>query len=423
MDERIDNFEGALQQTVARFSFAWLVLANLVGVWLSVLLIWPEMGTLTGAFTYGRWMPLHMDWHLYGWCSLPLVGLLMHFMLQRTSAALIEARWALTVWSLALLVLGAYCLMGQTSGKLFLNWTGFSRVLFPSAQFFLWGVLVVHWVKGIVRNTPIEAMDWLKGGILVGLLASPIALFITSDPAIYPPIDPDSGGATGHSLLASSLGILVLFGLLPRMLGIADRPQAQRMRRIYFCAIGVSFVGWALIDHGNASNQQVDQIIGLAILVLWMPIVAVYFRAFAWEGPTRWWCLAFVFWWLLLTLDGFLSFLPPVLTLTKFTNSMVAHAHMAMAGMLSSLNMVILSTMGPARQNSPWGDLKGFFLWNAGTLIYCFFMTIQGFREGIDPFVLVGSDDLTSFLYLIRTAAGLFMLWASIRWLYYSIKQ
>jgi cytochrome c oxidase cbb3-type subunit 1 len=27
-------------------------------------------------FTYGRWMPVHLNGQLYGWCSVPLLGLL-----------------------------------------------------------------------------------------------------------------------------------------------------------------------------------------------------------------------------------------------------------------------------------------------------------------------------------------------------------
>ena len=40
-------------------------------LWLSLLLLWPGLGDLFAPLTYGRWMPLHMNWQLYGWTALP----------------------------------------------------------------------------------------------------------------------------------------------------------------------------------------------------------------------------------------------------------------------------------------------------------------------------------------------------------------
>ncbi len=59
-------------------SAAWLVAANAVGVLLAALLLLPGVNGLLAAWTYGRWMPVHMNMELYGWCSLPLVAFLFH---------------------------------------------------------------------------------------------------------------------------------------------------------------------------------------------------------------------------------------------------------------------------------------------------------------------------------------------------------
>src|ERR1700694_2515497 len=61
---------------VAWHSLFWLAAANCVGVLLAAMLLVPGINTLLGGWTYGLWMPVHMDLQLYGWCSLPLVGFL-----------------------------------------------------------------------------------------------------------------------------------------------------------------------------------------------------------------------------------------------------------------------------------------------------------------------------------------------------------
>ena len=48
-------------RTVALHSLGWLVAANVVGVWLGVTLLWPEMGDRLAPLTFGRWVPLHLD--------------------------------------------------------------------------------------------------------------------------------------------------------------------------------------------------------------------------------------------------------------------------------------------------------------------------------------------------------------------------
>ena len=133
-----------LQLTTAAYSLGWLVAANLVGVWLAALLVWPRLGQLMSEWTYGRWMPLHMDWQLYGWCSLPLVGLLMHYFLSpKNGNRRYELHLGFGAWSLALLIGGWLSLHAVVSGKLFLNWAGLGRVAFPVAQLLLLTILML----------------------------------------------------------------------------------------------------------------------------------------------------------------------------------------------------------------------------------------------------------------------------------------
>jgi cytochrome c oxidase cbb3-type subunit 1 len=405
-----------LQCMTAMYSLLWLLAANLVGLWLAAALLWPDLGKLAGEFTYGRWMPLHMDWQLYGWCSLPLVGLLMGYFLCEDDGA--DAHLGFILWSVALGVAGVLSLNGVVSGKLFLNWAGLGRMAFPVAQLVLWAILLRASVARWRRIGKPDTKQWIQAGLLLVLLVSPFSLFWTAGADVYPPIDPESGGATGHSLLASSLGILAIFGMLPIMLRMSLRKTATPWRRIYLGCFVLSVGAWALLGHGNASNTELSQVFGLGVLLLWVPLLWGYYRAHDWPAPLRPWLGAFLFWWGFLTVSGFISFLPGVLDLMKFTNGLVAHAHLAMAGMVGAFNMLVLGSLGEAKARDPWADGAAFLLWQLGTLIYVLSMLVQGVREGLDPTVLFGANTVTSILYSIRLFAGVLLLAANLRWLW-----
>jgi cytochrome c oxidase cbb3-type subunit 1 len=357
-----------------------------------------------------------MDWQLYGWCSLPLVGLLMALFFESDASA--DAHVGFFGWSFALALGGAMSLCGFVSGKLFLNFDGLARMAFPTAQLLLWAVLAA---AGYVRWRRIGKFDtkqWFLAGMLLLLFVSPISLLWAAGAEVYPPIDPESGGATGHSLLASTLGILFIFGLLPRLLRLTALASAKVWTRRYAVTYVLSLGAWSLLDHGNASNTQVGQVLGLCVLLVWVPILRAYYRSFAWTALIQPWLRAFFFWWGLLTVTGCISFLPGMLDLMKFTNGLVAHAHLAMAGMLGAFNMLILGSLGHVVERDPWADRFGFWCWQIGTLIYVVAMWIQGVREGLDPTVLFGYNSLTSLLYFVRLIAGLLLVLANVRWLY-----
>ena len=97
---------------------------------LAALLLLPRLDSLLGDWSYGRWMPVHMNLQLYGWSSLPLVAFLFKVYGADRGAA---ARWCrpiLWIWSCALAVGSWSWLNGHSSGKLFLDWTGFRASCF-----------------------------------------------------------------------------------------------------------------------------------------------------------------------------------------------------------------------------------------------------------------------------------------------------
>jgi len=404
-------------------------------VLLAAELLWPALGDALAPLTYGRWMPLHLDWQLYGWCSLPLVGALLAWCLDaRHPRAALHGRVALGAWSLALALGGVAWLGGVTSGKLFLDWHGWARAALSAAMVVLWTVCAAHawWRRGASGE---RGTDVLRAVMLAGLLFVPGVLYWSAGRDVYPSVNPDSGGATGASLLGSTLALITLFGLLPLMLRI---PKCHLLgdtlsKNTYWVKnqechlIGDTWVGggrwfwgalagsWAVfagVDHGQASHHAWAQIAGLGLLIAWVPPAWAYFRLFAWSESARRWLGAAFGWWLLLVITGWITFLPGVSERLKFTNGLVAHAHLAMAGLVTSLNFVILRQLAP--RTEPRGNFR---LWQGACAAHVAVLLALGWCEVERAGELFRSEAWTQAVYAARLAAGAAMLVASVRWL------
>lgn len=410
-------FESSLQKEVLLHSVGWLVAANLVGVWMALLLANPELGSLAGPFTYGRWAPLHLNWQLYGWCSLPLVGMLLRHFLPQTRLALREARVALWAWSGALIIGGLSWLAGESSGKLFLDWSGMAKWILAAAQSVLWGVLFLNWKR---RDTTWENRLQRHGNVLLlaGLGSVPFLLCWSASRSVYPPIDPGTGGPTGASLLGSTLGIVVVLSMAPRFLGRRNRSSAAAIANgVYY---GFSCLVYALVEHHNSSHQDWSQVLALGTLLAWVPLSAWLLACYDWIPGSRIWLKANLAWWGLLVVTGFAGFCPGVLERIKFTHALVAHAHLAMAGMLSSLNCLILSNLAPAEKTeSPLTRKLPFALWQGGLLLHLAVVFAMAFFEVADPAWTLRRESPAPLLFWARLIAGTIMATASLCWFWF----
>ncbi len=417
-----------IQLTVARYSLFWLLAANVVGVWLSWLLVYPQANDWLAPLSYGRWMPLHMDWHLYGWSSLPLLGMLMVQYWDVSERGVAKVGLVYALWSSALIVGAMGWLSGEVTGKPFLNWFGWGRGYFVVVLFVLWGICAWGWLSRWRKRSEGEmsiSKLWVLGGVTACLFLVPVALYMTTDSTVYPPVDPDSGGATGHSLLASTLGIVMVMGAIPGWgLRLPVGDVVGRRKVVFVLALCVCWILYFLIGHGNASNRDWDQIIGLGSLLFWPFIVAWFWGAFEWSEASRLWRYSFFFWWGLLALNGWVIFLPGVLDVLKFTNGLVAHSHLAMAGMVSAMNMVLLIELGGAgRMRALLSRRHLVVVWNVSVFLYVVLMFWQGVREGKNPGVLFCENQLTEVLYFGRLLVGVAMMVCSGIWWWNSLKE
>ncbi len=395
-------------------ALAWLTFANAIGVLLAVMLLCPATNRLFDTFTYGRWINVHLELELYGWSSLPLLAFLFRVYAVdspagRESATAAWVRPVLWIWSTALAVGTLTWITGHTSGKLFLDWTGYSRILFPLAVFTVWLLLAYAFA-----STP-QSARFAKLICLALLLLVPILLYVSASPNLYPPINPATGGPTGASQLESTLVVVAILLLLP--FGLTSR-KAQRSRAV--TASWVIFAAESLLclslGRADVSNHRPTQYISLASLLVWIPLIPAYFAAFAWHPHTRRWRIAFLWWWALLVLTGWALFLPRVLDHFKFTDGLVGHSLMAMAGFISALLLFVqVELLGDSGWifNRTWS----FHAWNFGVLAYVVLMFIAGWREGSNPAFTILPGAARNLLYTGRLFVGVLMFLASAQWL------
>jgi cytochrome c oxidase cbb3-type subunit 1 len=126
--------------------------------------------------------------------------------------------------------------------------------------------------------------------------------------------------------------------------------------------------------------------------------------------------LAFLWWWAALVITGWISFLPGVLDNLKFTDALVGHSFIAMAGFTSSF---IIFVMVQLLGHDGWifNRTRSFYLWNGSVVAYIVLMLAAGWREGSDPAFTIVPGMARNILYTLRLITGILMLIASIDWL------
>lgn len=397
-------------------SLFWLVLSNAIGVLIATFLLVPSLNRAFGEWTYGRWMPVHMNLQLYGWCSLPLVAFLFKVYGADRGSMAQWCRPALWVWSAALGVGAFSWLNGHSSGKLFLDWTGYSRILFPVALGVLWLILAIALAKEWTASA--NSSFIAKFAKLVGLallLVVPALIYIAANPNIYPPINPASGGPTGASQLESALVIIAILLLLP--FGITQRKARHASATTIAWAIFVAeFFLCTALGRADVSNHRPVQYISLASLLVWIPLTPLYYQAFEWHPNTRRWRIAFLGWWSILIPTGWCLFLPGMLDHFKFTDGLVGHSLLAMAGFVSALLLFVMVQL-MAKDGWIFNGTWSFYAWNIGVFIYVVLMFLAGWREGADPsFTIVPSVE-RNVIYVLRLLVGVLMFASSGDWL------
>lgn len=409
-----------------RLSFGWLAVGNAVGLLMAALLLFPGLGAALGPLTYGRWAAVHVDLQMYGWCSLPLLALLFHLYLPRGGSPRL-AVWALRSWSAALAFLAVSLLTGHSSGKVFVDWSGAARWVFAAALAFTSLAVIAAYVQRLHARRRGELAEGrlglaLKGLGLLALVPAPVAMVVAAAPGLYPPINPQSGGATSGNTLASVLGVGAVLVLSPFLAGLKPR-DGGRFSAVVGAALFLHFGFLALLGPGDHRNDEPLQLAALISALIWLPLVAEHWRRFAWPAGSRPWLGAMAGWGLVLTLSGLLAGLPGTADRIKYTNVLVGHVHAAAAGVVTAWLFVVLATVAEQRglrrrrRRALFADGPAFWSWQVGCVLQVGALFLVGWAEGANPQILWSGAPLVSAGYAVRLLGGLLMAAAAWRWL------
>lgn len=399
-----------------RHALFWLVVGNSIGVMIAILLLFPALNPWLGEWTYGRWMMVHMNLALYGWCAIPMLAFVFRVFKADRGSFGAWCRPAVWLWSASLVIGSVSWLSGHSSGKLFLDWSGYARVFFPLSMAALWVLLAISFLRNLKSERSSLVTRIAKILALLVLLAVPLAIYVASDPNIYPAFNPDTGGPTGTSQLESSLAIVFILLCLPFGLTRRRKDIPAGIVSAAWIVLLVQSVFCALLARGDVSHHRPAQFLSLATMLVWLPLTPAYFAAFAWHPATKRWRVAFLWWWSALVSTGFIFFLPGVLDRFKFTDGLVGHSLAAMAGFLTALLIfVMIQLLG---QQNAWifNRTWSFHAWNVGVLAYVVLMTVAGWIEGGDPAFTIVPGFARDVLYILRLITGIIMLAASLEW-------
>lgn len=382
-------------------ALTWLTVACGVGLLMSLLLVFPGLNAALGPLTYGRWTPLHLNLVLYGWLALPLVALLFRAYTPSDRAA----GWAVHVWSGSLVAGAASWLLGRTTGKAFLDWQGIARVAFLANLAFLAAVLAA----GLVRKK--GPRSWGLAALWAGLLGVAVMMASATSVRTYPPVNPATGGPTGASLLGSTLGVIAIFLGTPYLLGLRGGGASILL------AFGAHSAFFAFVGLGEQTHREPLQIAAVASLLVWAWLLPRWLGRFDWPAESRPWLGAFLAWGGVLLASAVPMFLPGLLDRIKFTNALVGHAHLAMAGMATSFAALLLTVVNRETElRGVFADRAAFVLWHASNAAHVAVLAGAGALEAADPGIVFRGDFSITVLYLARAAAGAAMMLAAARW-------
>jgi cytochrome c oxidase cbb3-type subunit I len=387
-------------------ALGWLVAGNLVGLYLSILLVAP--GWQAGPLAYGRWVPVHLNVQLYGWTSLPLIAWLLTVYDVDRSASGAWGVAAVRAWSAALGAGVVHWLAGRTSGKIFLDWQDGALWAFIAAQVLLWGVLAAAWQHHRHHWTRTRRIG--TAAALAGLALVPLSLGFASSPAVYPPVDPRTGGPTGSSLLGSALVVVGLMLILPR---VAANARAHGRNLAPWIWFALSWLVFGVTEAMGGTHHDPHQLLAMAMLLPWIWLLPRDAARFTWPAGSGTWRVAMLAWWGMLVASGVLSYQPGVLDRLKFTQGLVAHSHLAMAGFTTSFCALLLSLLSGRRL----GGTASVIAWHAAALTMVVVLTWAGWREGADPSWMSSGAPWRDAALVLRSGCGCVMLAAS--WIWY----
>lgn len=404
---------GAYYDAPARFGIAmtmvWSIIGMGVGLWVSVLMHWPEATPPWPWTSYGRLRPVHTTGVIFGFGGNALIATSLH-VLQRTARARLSDQlspWVVLIgYNLFLVWAVTGYLMGVTQSKEYAEPEWYADILLV----LVWLVYLALYLRTLARRAEphIYVANWYYLAFIlvvamlhiVNNLALPVSLAGAKSYTIWSGV-PDAmiqwwygHNAVAFFLTAGFLGMLYYF--LPVR---AERPiWSYRMSIVSFWGI-VFFYMWAGSHHLHYTALPYwVQTLGMTFSVmLLVPSWASAGNAIAtlngaWhrvrdDATLRFMFVAAVFYGIA-TFEGSFLAIRPVNSLSHYTDWTVGHVHAGTLGWVAMITFGALYVLVPhyaGRQAMAWPRAVEWHFWLAvaGTFVYVVSLWNAGITQGL----------------------------------------
>jgi cytochrome c oxidase cbb3-type subunit 1 len=197
--------------------------------------------------------------------------------------------------------------------------------------------------------------------------------------------------------------------LLPRIAGLPTKPSGSKRTWGFF---GICMAVFIMTEAMGGTHFDVWQIGAMLCLVPWAWIIPKDWKNFTWPAETLAWRIAAMTWWGILVISGVTMFFPSLLDHLKFTQGLVAHSHLAMAGFTTSFCALLMVSV----TNKKIGGGFTISLWNAAALGMIVVLAWMGWREGDSCSWMVSNPAWRQAGFVLRTMFGAVMLTTSAVW-------
>jgi cytochrome c oxidase cbb3-type subunit 1 len=198
--------------------------------------------------------------------------------------------------------------------------------------------------------------------------------------------------------------------LLPRVAAVSRRQRKSRGIWMFFAVSWLVFGATEMIGGTHFDWLQIGAMLMLLPWAWWIPRD---WAGFAWPEGAAVWRGAMLIWWGVLVVSGLLMYQPGVLDHLKFTQGLVAHTHLAMAGFTTSFCALLLVLITGRRIGGTWSVA----LWHVAALGMIITLALMGWKEGDGPSWMLALPAWREWGLAVRAACGGLMLCVSVVWL------
>ncbi len=340
-------------------SLVWLLAPMLVGILLSIKLVWGDFLASTPWLTYGRLRFFHTNGVIYGWLSTSFVGLMYYMVPRLTGRALVSERlawWTFVVWNVAVLVGQVGLLLGVSQAVEYAEWGPVADALFTLAF-----VGMAINVFGTIFRSSERHLFVSLWYLLLGISFTALNFIMANTLVAYVVPGAASAALTGlwiHNAVGmwiTPIGTALIYYLISVML---QKPiYSHSLSMIGFWSLALFYPLGGAHHYFFSPVPMWTQVLASAFsIVLFATVVTVVVNVFGtlsgrWHWITSHLPLRFlifgVFGYMLTCTQGPFQAILQTQPVVHFTDWVVAHAHMALLGTFSFFTIAAIYHVWP----------------------------------------------------------------------------